>query len=621
MAITFIYAVKTTGENSLQYDTEDKEAKLMKKEKNDSLDSLNYIMQDKKGNVYNLPETYMEKMKQYISYDEKGNVTFHTLKTGLNCSVDNAYEQWQVVRDTQNPSKGNKGNLQYCIIQNFGTDLDPTLANEIGVKFANEYLPNYQCVVSTHINTGYVHNHIEFNATSLEGTKYNDNLKSIGEIRKISDRLCKEYGLDVLENTAEMKLVFYKDSHGQLKTYEPTDRKNKKIEGEFSNKNDYRNYEQYAAGQELQESHANILKNDIDKMLPLAVDYEDLLKKMEELGYKIQAKTKNGAWRKHISFTYPAWGKAVRDSQLGEDYERAALTRIIKENSTAKAKGFEKEKPDQDLLGDNATDIKKSDIYVYGNIIVEDIDEEYRYKKDGSKAARSILEKSIISDTKAMNREINAGTRSAKHPAVSRVNAQTLANGTKKEQYLINRINNNLRTLRFVEDRELKSFQQITVMVGALCDKRNACNKQMHMVSVALKKANYDLALINKYKELKKRIESQSGDIEYDLYEKENDIVLLKSCEDSLRNKGLLEPERQEEFREKYQKYSQTFDQLKKAMEKINRDIGEYDDCIYNLNAIDHRNGKKHKEQIEAYYRAKEDSEQDRDDKQDKGRS
>lgn len=617
MAITFIYAVKTTGENSLRYDTEDKEAKLMKKEKNDSLDSLNYIMQDKKGNVYNLSESYLEKMKQYISYDEKGNVIFHTIKTGLNCSVGNAYEQWQVVRDTQNPGKGNKGNLQYCIIQNFGTDLDPAVANEIGVKFANEYLADYQCVVSTHINTGYVHNHIEFNATSLKGNKYNDNLKSIGEIRKISDRLCMEHGLDVLEDTTEMKLVFYKDSHGQLKTYEPTDRKNKKLEGEFSDKNDYRNYEAYVAAQELKGSHADILKNDIDKMLPLATDYEDLLKKMEELGYKIQSKTKSGEWRKHISFTYPAWGKAVRDSQLGEDYERATLTQKINESNTAKE--FEEEKLEPDPMRGSATDIKKSDIYVYGRIIIEDINEEYRYKRDGSKTARSTLEKSIISDIKAMNRKINAEIRNAMHPVTDRGNAQTLVDGTKKEQYLINRINNNLKTLKFVEDRELKSFQQITGMIGTLCEKRNACNKQMHMVSVALKKANYDLAMINKYNELKKRVENQSGDREYDLYERENDIVLLKSCESSLKNKGLLEPESQEEFQAKYQKYSTTFAQLKKAMEKINRDIKEYDDCVYNLNAVDQRNGKKYKEQIEAYYRAKEDH-SEQDDEQDKGR-
>lgn len=617
MAITFIYAVKSTGENSLNYDTEDKETKLVDKKKNDSQDSLNYIMQDKKGNVYSLPESYMEKMKKHISYDEHGNVVFHTVKTGLNCSVGNAYEQWKVVRNTQNPSKGNKGNLQYCIVQNFGTDIDPEIANEIGVKFAKEYLSNYQCVVSTHINTGYVHNHIEFNATSLTGAKYNDNLKSIGDIRKISDRLCKEYGLDVLEDTAEMRLVFYKDSQGQLRTYEPTDRKNEKLEGEFSDKNDYRNYEQYVASQELKGSHADILKSDIQKVLPYVTDYEDLLKKLEELGYKIQAKTKNGDWRKHISFTYPSWGKAVRDSQLGEEYEREQLTEKIKAN-TGEKKNEEKKIEPEEQKKFSEPDVKKSDIYVYGRIIIEEIDEEYRYKKGGKeKVSRSPLEKSIIADTKAMNREINAGVRSAMRPA--RENIQTLADGTKKQQYLINRINNNLKTLRFVEDRELKSFQQITGMVGALCEKRNACYKQLHMVSLALKKANYDLALIDKYNELKKRVENQSGDAEYELYEKDNDLVMLKSCEESLKRKGLSTPESQEEFRLKYQKYSSTFKQLTQAMEKINVDIREYDDCIYNLNVVDQRNGRKYKEQIEAYYRAKEEYKEQQEEEQNKG--
>ena len=91
MAITFIYPVKVTGQNSINYDTETKEAKL---EKNDSQDSLNYIMRDKKGNSYELSGDYMEKMKAYISIDEKGKVTFKTISTFLNCSEKNTYAEW-----------------------------------------------------------------------------------------------------------------------------------------------------------------------------------------------------------------------------------------------------------------------------------------------------------------------------------------------------------------------------------------------------------------------------------------------------------------------------------------------------------------------------------------------
>ena len=159
MATTFIYPIKVTGEKSLDYDTENKSAKIIEK-KNDSKDSLNYIMRDRKGNIYNLSSDYIKKMKNYISFDSEENIIFQTIKTGVNCCVKNAYNEWKKVRDTTNNKRANSGNLQYCIVQNFGINLDPMIANEIGTAFATKYLADYQCVVSTHINTGLVHKQI-----------------------------------------------------------------------------------------------------------------------------------------------------------------------------------------------------------------------------------------------------------------------------------------------------------------------------------------------------------------------------------------------------------------------------------------------------------------------------
>ena len=88
MAITFIYAIKATGEKSLGYDTENKSATIVKEEKNDSKDSLNYVMRDKKGNTYKLSAEFMKKMKNYITHDDKGNIIFRTISTGINCSVE-----------------------------------------------------------------------------------------------------------------------------------------------------------------------------------------------------------------------------------------------------------------------------------------------------------------------------------------------------------------------------------------------------------------------------------------------------------------------------------------------------------------------------------------------------
>lgn len=428
MAVTFIYPVRVTGQNSINYDTEAKEAKI-EKNKNDSKDSLNYIMRDKKGNTYELSSEYMEKMRAYISIDEKGKVTFKTVSSFLNCSEKNTYAEWERIRELKNPKNGKSGNLQYCIVQNFGEDIDPAIANEIGVKFAEEYLSQYQCVVSTHINTGHVHNHIEFNATSfLDGKKYNDCLKSIKDIRELSDRLCEEYNLEVLEGTKEFNYIVYKDANGKTKVYEPTERKNEIKEGEYANKNDYRNTEQYAGILARQKDHHEILKEDIDRLLPHVSSYEDLLKQLENVGYDIKAKTKDGSWKKHISFKLPDWEKYTRDSHLGEEYTREYLVQKIEENlkqisemedknnfRMVDAGADEKNEPvNEQRQFDTPDDVQNEDIYIYGRIVIEDIDEEYRYrkKKDADNYER-IIKKQITgmeaNKIEAQKKAIRAG--------------------------------------------------------------------------------------------------------------------------------------------------------------------------------------------------------------------
>lgn len=586
MAITFIYPITVTGHNSLNYDTETKEAKM---EQKDGSNSLNYVMRDKKGNTYELSKEYLNKMKAYISVDGQGNVTFKTISSFLNCGKNNTYKEWQKVRDTMNRSRGNTGCLQYCIVQNFGEDLDPMLANEIGVKFAREYLPNYQCVVSTHINTGHVHNHIEFNATSfVDGKKYNRCTKETREIRRLSDRLCDEYGLEVLEATREMKLKKIKTIDGKTLFYEPTDRKNQKKDGEYANKNDYRNTVQYASIVESEKNHSKILREDLERMLPHATSYEDLLRQLRNLGYDIKAKTKDGSWRKHVSFKLPEWDKYVRDSHLGDEYTREVLSKKL--NEPAKEPYL--------------NDLQEKEIYVYGRMIIEDLDEEYRYKKkknteEYEKKERSQVEKIIIRDVKKLNQEVNNIIKSAIHPEKE---IQEYEVQDKKKQYLIDRINANLRTLRFVEQKGLRSFEQINDIVGSLCEKRDVCYQQVKRLSEILKRANRDLLLIQNYRSLKRNLKQNAANEDYRLYEMENDRALLKEYERLLKEKDLMDEQKQQQFESWMEKYKEGFTKISFALEKVNRDIQEYDDCITNISRIDRQGNHQYEKQIQNYF-------------------
>lgn len=569
MAITKIYKIKSTAENSLNYIMSNKESEIVEI-KNDSNDSLNYIMRDKKsGVVSELSQQYLDKMKNYITYNEDNSITFKTISSGINCSVINTYEEWQSVRNMcQN---GNKGILQYDIIQNFGIDLDPEIAHQIGIEFAEKYLGSegYQCIVSTHINTGYVHNHIEFNAcNAVTLRKFHDCLKTINDIRKISDDLCKKYELQILQNTQKMNLVKFVDENGKIHFYEPTARKDDTKYGEYANKNDYRNTESFLKFEEYKYSHVDMIKDDIEKVIPYVDSYEQLLAELKNLGYEIKDKRKDGSWRSHVTFKFATWERGVRDSSIGEndEYGRENLERRISEIKNSK----------DEKMVESKVFIPESDDYIYGSINIDEIDEEYRIVKQGNvikKVDRSNLEKDIIKHTKLCNNQINGTVKN-----------------THTEQ-LISRINANLKTLKFVEEKNITSFVQIQNLVTSLYEKRKMIHSQINNINESLDMSNEIVSIINKYKELSKKVNRSS-----------NEDVLLKKYGEILNEAGLSDEETQEKYINNYNKFSERFYKLQNVLSALDTKIEEYNQCVETLNLIDKSSQRKYQEDIKNYY-------------------
>lgn len=81
-------------------------------------------------------------------------------------------------------------------------EVSPETAHEIGVKLAREmWGDKYQIVVTTHLDKDHIHNHFAFNSVSfLDGKKYNYSNAERQRLRDASDRLCREYGLSVINN-------------------------------------------------------------------------------------------------------------------------------------------------------------------------------------------------------------------------------------------------------------------------------------------------------------------------------------------------------------------------------------------------------------------------------------
>jgi hypothetical protein len=146
--------------------------------------------------------------------------------------------------------------------------------------------------MATHVNRGHVHNHFVWCAANVvTHKKYRSNKNTYHEIRNVSDKLCKEYELSVIEPQ-------------KTKTYG-------------------KSYDSYRPDQ-TSGSWRQKLQATIDNLIPQANDFEDLLKLMEAQGYKI----KRG---KHISFSADGQARFTRMKSIGEGYTEDEIKKRISE--------------------------------------------------------------------------------------------------------------------------------------------------------------------------------------------------------------------------------------------------------------------------------------------------
>ena len=181
-------------------------------------------------------------------------------------------------------------NLGRHLIQAFEPgEVSPEEAHEIGMQLAKEILGGkYEFVLTTHIDKDHVHNHLIFNAVSFADHKhYHSNKRSYQEIRRASDRLCKEHGLSVV------------------------------VPGQDKGKS-YIEHQAVRNGT----SYKAKLKTAIDRLIPSCSDFEELIARLEREGYKI----KRG---KFISCRASDQERFTRMKTLGIDYtEEAVRARI-----------------------------------------------------------------------------------------------------------------------------------------------------------------------------------------------------------------------------------------------------------------------------------------------------
>jgi hypothetical protein len=188
--------------------------------------------------------------------------------------------------------------LAQHIMQSFSPgEATPEQAHEAGKKFADEYLGGqYLFVLSTHCDKDHIHNHIIFcNVNSVTKksfeTEHNRHQNAWREMCKVSDKICREMGLSVIENKSRTGKSYVK----------------------------YKNIPRRV-------SHRKRLMSEIDNAIFSCKNFDDFLEKMRANGTIC---TYNPEHEITLKFKPQGAKKNIRARGLGFDYDEKGIRRRI----------------------------------------------------------------------------------------------------------------------------------------------------------------------------------------------------------------------------------------------------------------------------------------------------
>ena len=138
--------------------------------------------------------------------------------TGVNCRAETAAQEMSA---TQRRFGKTGGNGAYHAYQSFKTgEVSAAECHRIGLETARRlWGDSYQVLVATHFNTGTYHNHFVVNSVGMwDGRKLEAKYCVYYALRAMSDRICREHGLSVVQNPQRHKAarsVYFAEKNGE----------------------------------------------------------------------------------------------------------------------------------------------------------------------------------------------------------------------------------------------------------------------------------------------------------------------------------------------------------------------------------------------------------------------
>lgn len=242
----------------------------------------------------------LENVMQYTANEMKTEEQLYV--SGVNCSSDPdvATQQFYKTKSVWN-KKG--GIVCFHGYQSFKTgETTPEIAHKVGIELAKRmWGDRFEVLVSTHLNTGTLHNHFCLNSVSFaDGLRYYDQKATYAKLRQISDEVCREFGLSVIKSPKDRRkhiseIIAEKEGH-------PTQRGN--------------------------------IRRDIDAALECNISTKYFYRTMESLGYIFERRGR------FLRIRPDNGNKWFRLDKLGEGYTEEDIIRRLEENFYANRRQF-----------------------------------------------------------------------------------------------------------------------------------------------------------------------------------------------------------------------------------------------------------------------------------------
>lgn len=234
-----------------------------------------------------------------VSITDEGEQVLRQFVSGINCCPGTAVSEMMAVKRRFGKEGGTTAYHGY---QSFAPgEATPEIAHEIAVKLAERlWGEKYQVVVATHLDrANHLHSHFVLNTVSfVDGKKFHRTAQNYREMQRVSDELCRKYGLSVV-----------KQPEGKSKSYA-----------------------EWQAEKGDRPTLRGSIRADIDRAIAASTTGRDFLRVMTEMGYDFKTRAKDGQPLKYPALKPPGAKGYFRFHKLGEGYGLDEIKNRILQN-------------------------------------------------------------------------------------------------------------------------------------------------------------------------------------------------------------------------------------------------------------------------------------------------